>query len=316
MAKPAHFFPYFRAVRAFIKASRIVTGLHNLSLRRLPSPRFWTWEVYGLGVSLKDLLELDQSLVLSLGSDHGINLTTVADEMEESLGGAAYVTWSAWRAGIKFQNNRHVILIQHPWVGYRNKHNLKPKESRRGTLAFVPHSAPGVESDKFDIFDYASHLLELPEKFQPITLCLHVHDLDWAESARLLSMGVSVDTVGHSLSPAYTRRFYSLVSRYEYATSPIAGSQLFYVAEFGIDYFLFNPTGYQQNLRDYKGPPLDAGIVQRIEKAFSLDGYENYELERVSITREALGLDFPAARSPIREHDLKTHVHKRTHRLH
>ena len=288
---------FFQLIRTVLKSSRLLTQLSNLAIGRRPSNQFWTWEVYGLGIATKSVLGVPQRKVLALGSDHGVNLTTVPDEMEESLSSDAYVTWSHWRAGLNFANNRQVIAMQHPWVSYRKKIGISLSDHRAGTLAFVPHTVPGMKTEDFNIHDYVSRLLSLPKTFHPITLCLHVHDVSVKRILDLTKQGVAVETVGHSLSPHYVKRFYSLARNFRYATSPIIGSQLFYMQEFGVDYFLFNPSSYQGKLLGYRGPALDATLTKNIELAFSLENVSQASEEKSSIIQSAMGINYSDASS-------------------
>lgn len=279
-------------IQVLLKSSRYLTIMQNLIILRFPSKKFWTWEVYGLGASTKNLLGLPPRTILTLGSDHGINLTTVADEMEQSLGGSSYITWSSWRADLIFEDLRKVIVVQHPWVAFRKQHKIEPRAERVGTLAFSPHTVPGMRSEKFDYTEYIIKLSNLPPQFQPVTLCLHVHDAKLQRLMEVSRLGVRIVTVGHSLNYRYTERFYELVGGFRYCTSPKIGSQLFYAEEFGIDYFLFNPTQFRGDLPEYSGPPLDSDLVEEIESAFSLDNLLITREERKSIIRRAMGLDF------------------------
>jgi hypothetical protein len=279
--------------------------LQNLALGRKPSAQFWTWEVYGLGHATKDLLGIPQHKTLNCGSDHGVHLETDASAEEIMLGSDLFVTWSKWRTNLKFQDGRRVVQMQHPWISYSQKHRLRKSsgEGPRGTLAFVPHSVPGMESEYFSLSDYIQELLSLPVEFHPISLCFHVHDLNFRTMMLAIRMGTPVETVGAPLSPSYARRFYKLIRNFKFATSPGIGSQLFYCEELGLEYFLFDPSRkFQRGLLSHSGPGQSPEVEGRIRELFTLQGVSQHKEEKAAIVSDALGLNVPDPKScPIEE---------------
>jgi hypothetical protein len=218
---------------------------------------------------------------LNCGSDHGVHLETNASAEEIMLGSDLFVTWSKWRSNLKFQDGRRVLQMQHPWVSYSQKHRLRKssEEESSGTLAFVPHSVPGMELEAFSVSDYIKELLSLPAEFHPISLCFHVHDLNLKTMMIAIQLGIGVETVGAPLSPSYARRFYKLIRKFKFATSPGIGSQLFYCQELGLEYFLFDPSKkFQRRLLGYSGPGQSPEVEGKIRELFTLQGIlENKE---------------------------------------
>lgn len=283
----------FRTVRLLLRSSRALAVLQNLALGRIPSRRFWTWEVYGLGCATKDLLDLPQSQELKCGSDHGVHLETEPSPEEINLGSDLFVTWSTWRANLKFPDGRMVVQMQHPWISYSRNHKLRKRagQNSKGTLAFVPHSVPDVPSGSFSLSDYVRELLSLPAEFQPITLCFHVHDISFRQVMEALRMEIDVETVGASLSPTYTRRFYKIIRPFKFATSPKVGSQLFYCHDYGLEYFLFDPLKkFERKLIDYQGPKPNPDLQRQVEELFTLQGVSKNKEEKDNIVGQALGL--------------------------
>ena len=282
-----------RALRLLFRSSRALAVIHNLAIKRVPSRRFWTWEVYGLGCSTKDLLDLPQSQELRCSSDHGVHLATEPSPEEIALGSDLFVTWSPWRANLKFPDGRMVVQVKHPWISYSRKHKLRkrPGQNSKGTLAFVPHSVPELASDSFSLSDYVRELSSLPAEFQPVTLCFHAHDINFRQVMEVLRMQVNVETVGASLSPVYTRRFYKIIRPFKFATSPTVGSQLFYCHEYGLDYFLFDPQKkFQRKLIDHQGPKPNPDLQRQLEKLFTMEGVAENKEEKDDIVSRALGL--------------------------
>ena len=296
---------YLHFVQLLIKSSRALAILQNLALGRKPSKQFWTWEVYGLGHAKKDLLGISQYKSLNCGSDHGVHLETDASAEETMLGSDLFVTWSKWRSNLKFQDGRRVVQIQHPWISYSKKHRLRKqlRGGSKGTLAFVPHSVPGMESESFSLTDYVKEVLSLPAGFHPISFCFHVHDINFRTMLVAAKMGIRVETVGAPLSPYYVRRFYKLIRGFRFATSPGIGSQLFYCQELGLEYFIFDPSRkFQRRPLGYGGPEQSPEVEGRIRELFTLQGISEHKEEKSLIVSDALGLNIPDSKSfPIEE---------------
>lgn len=296
MRSSSFVFRLFRALRLLTRSSRLFAVLQNLAIGRKPSKQFWTWEVYGLGSATKDLLDLPPNQTLKCGSDHGILLETEPSEQEINLGSDLFVTWSKWRADLMFPDGRRVVQMQHPWISFRHKYQFrKPRgEDSRGTLAFVPHSVPGLISEDFKLSTYLDELLSLPVEFHPISVCFHVHDVSFENIMLTLQMGIGVETVGSSLSPTYTSRFYNMIRDFKFATSPSIGSQLFYCQEFGVEYFLFDPSKrFQRQPLNYDGPIPDVALQSRLEELFTLEGIWQNKDAKDLIVSDALGLTMP-----------------------
>jgi GR25 family glycosyltransferase involved in LPS biosynthesis len=278
-------------VQIIARASRTLTVLQNLLILRRPSQKFWSWEVYGLGIALKNLLQIRPNKVIAFGSDHGVMLETEPSKEEILMASKIFVTWSAWRLNLEFPDGRKVVLMRHPWIGYRKKLNLKRSKNARGTLAFVPHSVPDLKTETFSLESYIKSISELPEKFHPITFCFHVHDLN-RENIRLArKLRIRIQTVGAVLSPHYVRRFYKLIGKFQFATSPTLGSQLFYCEEFGLEFFIHDPLEKHQRSPLSDELPIDLKIASRIQNLFTLENIGKNEKLKREVVSQALGLE-------------------------
>ncbi len=287
----------FDLTRLFFRKSRVLTAIQHIARLRKPAKRFWTWEVYSLGAALRRVFNLGWRQPLCFGSDHGVSLATAPSDIEEGMGPAPYVTWSSWRASLKFSDSRLVYRVQHPWVPFRKLKGYSMSPKAHGTLVFVPHSVPGLNYEQFDLESFIAMVNRLPDVFHPLTFCLQFHDANVRSAILIAKSGAKVVTLGNSLSLSFVDRFYSLVRGYEYATSPSAGSQLFYCHELGVKYFLFDPEKkFQRRLEPTEGLVLpNDEIVQRIEEAFDFSNISTHQRQRNLIVDEGLGLDLEAA---------------------
>lgn len=278
--------------RLSLKNSRFLTILVNILRLSFPSKYFWTWNLYGLGSSMRKNLGLSPWSRLHIGSDHGIALSTEPLKEEIESPSNFHVTWSTWRENLPFPDNRVVIRVQHPWIPFRKRGGFQLSPSPSGTLSFLPHSVPGQASEKFDVSSYIDSVLALPSKFHPVVFCIHSHDITRELVDKISASGCRVTTVGNSLHPDYVNRFYKLVSQFEYATSPTAGSQLFYCEEFGLKYFLYpvketNPT----TLANYKIANSTRVRLLELESLFSLENLGQEEQKKREVVSNALSLD-------------------------
>jgi len=287
------------SLQNWLRCSRLLGQIANISNMFVPSRKFWTWGLYGLGFALKSNLGLPQRQRLKLGSDHGVSLSTSPSRAEKAMESSIFITWSKWRAeNMKFSDGRTVLQVQHPWVPFRKANNIILSKEPAGTLVFVPHSVPGIPSPALNLNAYITFINSLPKEFHPLTFCLHFNDMRRGLDKDIKKRGFRVTTAGNTLHPRFANRFYSILRDFEYATSPTIGSQLFYAHELGVKYFIHD---YQVKARGEE--LVDAGdaawlktLVARIEEAFSRDKLNLYSAIKDDIVRDALGLDIEISR--------------------
>jgi hypothetical protein len=90
----------------------------------------------------------------------------------------------------------------------------------KGTICFAAHSTPGID-DTSDIELYARQLLALPDKFQPVTVCLHMHDINKGQYKIFQNAGLPVVTAGNTSDHKFIERFLNILKEYSYSTSNI-----------------------------------------------------------------------------------------------
>ncbi len=121
---------------------------------------------------------------------------------------------------------------------YRKLKNINPKPDRNGTLAFPSHS-----SSQFDFSEgyskYAKDLIQLPENYHPVTICLYYYDILQGHHKIFADAGFQVVTNGYVGDPSFVDHLYENISSHRYITSNHAGSYAFYALEMGIPFFLY-----------------------------------------------------------------------------
>ena len=80
---------------------------------------------------------------------------------------------------------------------------------------------------------------------QPVSVCLHYHDINKGLHKIFLDHNIEVLTVGHPFHPDFIDRFYNLLRNYKYVTSNEFGSYTYYAVEMEIPFFLYgNPAQF------------------------------------------------------------------------
>jgi len=138
-----------------------------------------------------------------------------------------------------------------------------PEESlgeRKGTIAFPDHSIHGHLVTGW--MDFFKELAALPEKFHPITVCLHpgpighFPEIHQVQLELLQSLGINFLTIGHG-GPLFYASHQRLMYKFEYALSNYWGAPQWFALHWGCKFFysknkamVFAPkqgnTGYNQ----------------------------------------------------------------------
>lgn len=223
----------------------------------------WTAEVYSFGRCYRLIANYPKILPLFFYSDHGAGLHSNLYPHEINNSSEIHFTWSALKASRNSKlRNKKFIHIEHPWITYRKKHGYIRSDGSKGTLVFFTHHVPGIEWQGHDDDQYLEELKQLPEKFHPIVLCMHMHDINAGHHKKIRHWGFPIVTVGNIYSDAFIDRFYNLTSQFAFGTSQEWGSQTAYMIELGIPYFFLGKTPVLVNLSHKEMP---RGKVDRFQ---------------------------------------------------
>ncbi|WP_373531839.1 hypothetical protein [Vampirovibrio sp.] len=111
------------------------------------------------------------------------------------------------------------------------------KATPKGTLAFPSHSTRYVKS-RLNHEEFAERLINLPEKFHPITVSIYWRDYLDGEHLPYVKRGLSIITNGHMLDPDFSSRVYLNCRAHRYVCATDVGSHLFFAVESGCRFFL------------------------------------------------------------------------------
>tara|TARA_Y100000588_G_scaffold384143_1_gene474812 strand:+ start:691 stop:1428 length:738 start_codon:yes stop_codon:yes gene_type:complete len=136
-----------------------------------------------------------------------------------------------------------------PFVYYRRRHRIDPLPDTQGTLAFAPHTTPNAHHE-IDYPRYIAQLKALPEEYQPVSVCLHMHDIVKGYHRAFIESGFPTYTAGHAHDHRFAERFYDMLRQFRYTTAVEIGSHTFYSVEMGIPFFVYGDRYCRVNLGD------------------------------------------------------------------
>ena len=221
----------------------------------------WASEIYSFGKCLRFWTRYPKSLPLFVYSDHGVGLHTHLFPHELKNQAKVHFTWHPLKEQrYKDFADKRVIQIIHPWISYRRMRGITRSMTPTGTLVFFAHSTPNTKFEGHDTEEYFERLRQLPNKFQPVVLCLHMHEIKSGCHKKLRRYGFPIVTAGNTLSTEFVDRFYDLVKDYSYATSQIFGSYFAYCVELGVPYFTLGKSPTFINISDKN---IQAGAIKR-----------------------------------------------------
>ena len=204
---------------------------------------YWIWGPYSLGKCLRYWTKYPRVLPLNVYADHAAGLWSQLFPVELDSSANVHFTWHPMKEQ-RYKNlaNKKVIRIMHPWVSYRRLRGITRSKIPSGTLVLYMHNTNSVKWEGHDTEEYFEKLRELPDKFQPVVLCLHSNDIKTGLHKELRCHGFPIVTAGNTASANFVDCFYELIKNYAYGTSQAWGSAVAYCVELGVPYFFMGET--------------------------------------------------------------------------
>ena len=251
-------------------------------------------EFYGHSVIVKNYCGYPEELPLPLVIQHGgsgyYNLFEVTNEY-------LFDYW-VWDEEVKEENLKnhqmpsntiHVLGAPFIYLADDLKPSL-PDSQRQGTIAFPHHSTPCSPAIK-DFQEYALQLEALPEKFHPITVCLHPYDIYQSLHIPFKDKGFEViscvpDVITYyqeivnssrfwqiytqSYTPSYLTNFIHYCAGKKYATANFLTTPVYYSIYLGLQFFFYG-VKTDHGKGEYPGsPPKEVEYYRRTESLLSL----------------------------------------------
>ena len=266
---------------------------------------FWTAELYSFGKCYRSWLIWPKWLPLPVYSDHFADPEGQLFKHEINNKAKYHLCfWSGRYNSILAQQKKIPIRVQHPWITYRRSIGIEQSTKAAGCLVFVPHSVPGIRILDFDN-KFQKFILTLQKYFNKseIKLCVHMHDVKNNLHVYLRKFNLPIFSLGDTSSSLFVDRFYQLVRHFRAGSSPISGSQLYYCAELGLDYYLEGEEFTFQNDSQFDYP--FGKIEDSKERKLALEMDDMLFRERAKTKADAkkwindvLGVDQPDTMKP------------------
>lgn len=209
---------------------------------------YWSSEIYGFGRHIREYGYYPKNLPLLIFTEHSGPVVRHSFNYFETHHNSPVVFLHSpervkeWRAMYK----KPCYSMYSPFVFYRRRNNITQAKDAKGTLAYPVHTIP--ELDISNMEDYIFRLKNLPEKYQPVSVSLHYHDINKGLHKLFFKHGIAVYTAGTPFDYRFTQRFYSVLRNFKFTTSNFIGSYLFYAVELNIPFFLYGqPPEFTNN---------------------------------------------------------------------
>ncbi|OYQ63866.1 hypothetical protein B9G53_14765 [Pseudanabaena sp. SR411] len=263
--------------------------------------KYWTSQIYGFGKWLRKYGFYPSFLPLCVDIDHGVPFDEYPAKHELESDAPVFLSyWHVKTQKFKQKKIKQCYTLPSPFVFARKSLNIEQSENAQGSVFFLSHSTKQVVSQK-SVEEYHQELQALPEKYNPLTICLHTHDIDRGLDREFRALGYKVTTAGKSLEEGFTEKFYRILSKHTYAISDSIGSHTFYAIEMGIPFGLY---GAEPIYINYGDPNVEMGLfnsykeLKSYKKALSLFSRlpETINQEQQEFVEEHLGLKYGLSR--------------------
>ncbi|MCF8236485.1 MAG: hypothetical protein K9J33_16860 [Bacteroidales bacterium] len=217
---------------------------------------YWTAEIYSFGKYIRKYGYYPPFLPLCVYTDHGPGgrWGPHKHELESTAPTQLYHSPEVVERWHKYSKKKCYCMYS-PAVYYRKSRKVKKAERAHGTIAFPAHTTPSIE-DISDFEAYIDQLVALPEKFQPVSVCLHMHDINKGKYKPFLKHNIPIVTAGNTSDYRFIERFYEILRKYSYATSNFVGAYAYYAVELGIPFFIY---GNKQRYINKSDPNIPVG---------------------------------------------------------
>ncbi len=201
-------------------------------------------------------------------------------------------------------SNKPCHVLYSPFVFARRSLEITYNAKAVGTLYFPAHSTPSIDEKK-SIESYHLEIASLPERYHPVTICLHIHDVRKGVGELYFALGYSVVTAGDARDQKFTERFYRILSNHKYAISNSFGSYALYATEMGVPFGLYGTEPEYENKRDpniEQGPYRSYLDTPYYERAIELFGHlptEEVTPEQLEFATYYLGINTGISRTQM-----------------
>lgn len=221
--------------------------------------KYWSSELYSFGKYARIYGFYPKWLPLYVYMEHGVDMLPTEYIAPHNIENDAYCMFFMDSRKIPFykkQTNKPCYPMKSLSVFCRRYKKINKIKNSIGTLFFFSHSTPDIDNN-MNIEKLCDDLKQLPESFQPVCVCLHMHDINKGCHKVFIDNNIPVYTAGNTSDCRFSERFYQLMKNFKYSASNEIGSYTFYSVEMQIPFFYYgSPPEYYNKLDDNipKGP--------------------------------------------------------------
>jgi len=149
----------------------------------------------------------------------------------------------------------------------------------KGALILPAHSTHHL-TNNYDFNEFVKYLRDLPEIFEPITICLGWRDIQLKMHERYLKQGFECTTAGHMYDKEFFFRLVRIIASHQFAITNHVGTSAFYAAAMDLPVILYrqkietNPAKSDQSaylLQEAKVRPYLPIVERFIETCINPD---------------------------------------------
>jgi hypothetical protein len=205
------------------------------------SELFWPNNNYGAARVLKDYAGYPLDKPLFAIVPHGVYLSIdeEAPHYEKDVKLPAVLSFPEYvDAAFKRGSRKVVIPSAAPFLYALARVGGLPRyEQRKGLIFFPMHSTAKVRVES-PLDEIAEGLLELPDEYQPVTVCAHWYDYSIGLHKPFEERGFTIVSAGHLSDESFMYRLIHLMAVHQYAGSNALASNTFYSIAAGMPYWI------------------------------------------------------------------------------
>lgn len=269
---------------------RVANNLRN------PLFPYWTASAYGFRKWISKYGCYPSFLPLCIYTDHGPGFHKPAPHELKSDAPVQFYHCKQSVELWKELSGKECQVLFSPFVFARNALKISFNPEARGSVYFMSHGTANAR-DLTPIDLFIKDLESVPEKYKPVSICLHFNEVSLGYGEIYEKLGYQVVTAGDPVDQQFTERFYKILSTSRYAFSSAFGSHALYAAEMGVPFGLY---GTKPNYWNDSDPNIDKGscnhylLSDYYQQAFAIfDGLpgEHVTAEQMAFARRYLGVD-------------------------
>jgi predicted O-methyltransferase YrrM len=265
---------------------------------------------------IRQVFSIPEWIPISIYVFHGVNLRDYETGANYAFKCKCpvFVTRKSQEDYLRDRGIKDAFTVGSLFALYRRLKSIEKAPDAIGTLAFPSHSTELIDA-MLDWDDYAQMLVELPEKFQPVSVCMYWKDILADRHKNFQKHGIRVYTAGHYSDVNFVDNFYNIMRNFRYCTGNTIGSHAFYSIDMGIPYFIYGPIPDYDNKDDpnrkkgrYSYTQLENKDIEGIFPEYPTDDIVISE-ELSIFVKKMIGLDNDIDKQQIRKVIFRSSVH-------